>query len=264
MSETDSADRRLRDELASFERFWQGGFFSGDPMDRMYSPHDVFGYVGIYYAIYLACIKPYVGPETVALELGPGRGAWTRTLLSAREVWALDALSAEHNSFWEYVGRADNVRYVQVRDFSCSMLPDNSIDYVFSYDTLCHVSFEGIEAYVANLRPKLHDGAHGFVMVADFAKYRRFIEAREQLSVFNRCVGYFSSRPLRRLLAKRARELNENLMRRFDEFMEEPEANGWFHAGADRTCELLERYGYTVVDRDMDIDPKSPIVHFVK
>ena len=261
--ETDPAvEARLAEELRSFAQLWEGGFFVGDPLDSMFSPHGVFGYVGLYHAIYHACIRPYVTAETRALELGPGRGAWTRAMLGAREIWCLDALSAEHNRFWAYVGNARNVRYVHVSDFSCSILPDDAFDFLFSYDTLCHVSFDGIEAYVRNLRPKLRVGAHAFVMVADFDKYRRFVDERDSRSVFSAFVSYFSNPLVRRLLESKARKLNGNLIRRYEEFIQAPEANGWFHAGVDRTCELLERHGYRVIEPDVGLDPKSPIVHF--
>jgi hypothetical protein len=264
---TDEAlEARLRDELSSFRGLWKGGFFVGDPLDPMFSPHGVFGYVGVHHAIYLACIKPYVDPQTVVAEIGPGRGAWTRTFRDAKEVWALDALSAEHNRFWEYVGPSGSIHYVQVSDFSCAELPDDGVDYLFSYDALCHVSFDGIEAYARNLYPKLRAGAHAFVMVADFEKYGAFVESRDARSVFGAFVGYFRNPVLRRLLERKAAELNRSLMARYEHFLAEPDegAGRWYHAGVERTCQLLERIGYRVVDRDMDIDPKSPIVHFVR
>jgi Methyltransferase domain len=259
-----STDARLRAELASFGGLWPGGFFVGDPLDPMFSPYTVFGYIGLYHAIYLACIKPYLGPASTVLELGPGRGAWTRTLLPAREIWCLDALAAEHNGFWEYVGPAPHVNYVQVADFSCAMLPDGKFDYLFSYDTLCHVSFDGIEAYVRNLRPKLKEGAHCFLMVADFDKYRAFVEEHEARSVYSAFISYFENPILRRLLGRNAKKLNTNLVAKHAEFLRAPEANGWFHAGAGETCDLVERYGYRVVDRDIGVDPRNPIVHFVR
>lgn len=257
-----ASEQRLRDELQSFRKLWKGGFFVADPLDPMSSPHDIFGYVGIYHAIWAACIKPYVTAATTALELGPGRGAWTRTLLPAREVWCLDALPADHNGFWEYVGDAPHVHYVHVTDFSCSELPDDSFDYLFSYDTLCHTSFEGIEAYLRNLRPKLRSGADCFVMVADFDKYRAFVEHRDERSVFNTFIGYFQNPLLRRVLLRSAGKLNRRLMERYEQFLRDPEANGWFHAGTDETCRLLDELGYRVLDRDVGLDPKSPIVHF--
>jgi hypothetical protein len=262
MGDIDESEARLSAELESFRTHWKGGFFAGDPLDPMFSPHAVFGYIGVYHAIYLACIKPYITAETAAIELGPGRGAWTRALLPAREVWCLDALSAEHNGFWEYVGQVANVNYVHISDFSCSSLPDDTFDYLFSYDTLCHVSFDGIGAYLKSLRSKLRAGAQGFVMVADFEKYRHFIAQSESRSVFSAFVPYFSNPIVRWFLESKARKLNRNLMARYEVFMRDPEANGWFHAGVDRTCELLVNLGYEVLDCDLDIDPKSPIIHF--
>lgn len=262
MAGAETSDERLRRELEAFRDLWRGGFYVADPLDPMSSPHTIFGYVGVYHAIYAACIRPYVGPQTAALEIGAGRGAWTRTLLPAREVWCLDALPAEHNGFWQYVGDAPHVHYVQVSDFGCSELPDDTFDYVFSYDTLCHVSFEGIEAYLRNLRPKLRDGADGFLMVADFEKYRVFVEQRDSRSVFSSFIGYFENPVLRRVLTRSAEKLNTRLVERYAAFLRNPEANGWFHAGTDATCALLERYGYDVVDRDVGLDPKSPIIRF--
>ena len=148
-------ERQTAAQIHDFEPVWRGGFFAGDPLDDMGSPYDLFGYYSAFHVVYLACIRQYVTPETCALEIGPGRGAWTRTLLGAKEVWALDALSAEHNDFWGYVGDQPHVHSYKVDDFTASMLPNDRIDYVFSYDTLCHVTFDGIEAYARNLYPKL-------------------------------------------------------------------------------------------------------------
>ena len=53
-------------------------------------------------------------------------------------------------------------------------IPDNSIDYVFSYDAFCHVSYEGIQEYAENMYWKMKSGAVAFWMVADYEKYNRF------------------------------------------------------------------------------------------
>ena len=172
----------LTQHFASFESVWQGGFFAGDPLDPKGSLHGLFSYLPVPYAIVLACIRPYVGADTVALEIGPGRGAYTRALTPAREVWCVDALSAEHNEFWEYVGRQPNVHYLHVSDFSLADVPDGAVDYVFSYDALCHVPFAGIEAYAESMHAKLRPGAQCLWMVADYAKYRRFIAERSSVA----------------------------------------------------------------------------------
>jgi hypothetical protein len=252
----------LEHHLSSFQTIWKGGFHADDPLDRTRTSYGLFGFVSVPYAIVLSCIRPYVDAETVALEIGPGRGADTRALLPAREVWCLDALSAEHNAFWEHVGAQPNVRYFQVKDFACDMLPDDGIDYVFSYDALCHVPFEGIEAYAESLLPKLRPGAHAFWMVADYGKYRRFIAERKSVaSVLTNQLGS----PLRGFVERIARKVEDVGLDRYRKHIDQPEGpegSWWYDAGLDRTVAMLERVGYRVIEADVGVDPRSPIVHF--
>jgi Methyltransferase domain len=256
---------RLDLHLTSFRSIWKGGFWTGDPLDRLTSPYGLLGYVGVPYAITLRCIRPYITADTVALEIGPGRGAYTRAMLDARELWCLDALSAEHNAFWEYVGDQGHVHYVQVDDFSCEMLPDDAIDFVFSYDVLCHVPFDGIEAYATALLPKLRSRAHCFWMVADYAKYRRFIAERP--SVAPALTSQIGRPWLRRAVERVTNHVEDRQLekyRRHIELPEGPEGSWWYDAGTERTVAMLERVGYRVLDPDVEVDPRSPIVHFVR
>ncbi len=73
--------------------------------------------MSVLHATYQACIKPYVKQNSVILEIAPGRGGWTKAFLGAAEVWRLDALSAEHNAFWQHIGPANHMHYFQVNDF---------------------------------------------------------------------------------------------------------------------------------------------------
>lgn len=255
----------VRDHLVSFQRLWEGGYFTGDPLNSSVTPYGLFGYIGIPHVVYLTCIRGHVKSDTVAVELGPGRGAWTRTLLGAREVWCLDALSAEHNGFWEYVGPQPHVRYFEVEDFSCAMLPDAAVDFVFSYDTLCHVPFEGIEAYATALYGKMRPGAHGFWMVADREKYRDFIANRD--SVASALTSEIGRRLVRRFVELVVHRVEDRQRAQHREHLaapEGPEGNWWYWAGTERATAMLERVGYRVVDPDVGADPRSPILHFVR
>jgi len=255
----------LTQHFASFESVWQGGFFAGDPLDPKGSLHGLFSYLPVPYAIVLACIRPYVGADTVALEIGPGRGAYTRALTPAREVWCVDALSAEHNEFWEYVGRQPNVHYLHVSDFSLADVPDGAVDYVFSYDALCHVPFAGIEAYAESMHAKLRPGAQCLWMVADYAKYRRFIAERS--SVASELTSQVGRPWLRRLLERVARQVEDVQLDKYRAHIEAPQGIGgsmWYDAGTARTVEMLEAHGYRVVEPDVGVDPRSPVVHFVR
>jgi hypothetical protein len=263
----DVTDARLHDELASFQSIWQGGYFSSDPLDPL-GWAGPYNYISVPHAIYQACIAAYVDPGTVALEIGPGRGAWTRGLLPAREVWVIDALSDEHNGFWDYVGRDNaHVTYEQVSDFSLAQLPDDHFTYLFSFDALCHVSFEGITQYMSNLRAKLKDGAECFVMVADYAKYNRFAADIERYDVA-RAVPPRGRLPLSRGQVVRAAwslalPRNQHRVLPLPTVEDDVPAPGrWYDAGVDRTCALLRALGYKIVSEDVGLSPRDPIIHF--
>lgn len=219
--------------------------------------------MSVLHATYLRCIKPYINPQTVALEIGPGRGAWTKTMLRSKEIYALDALPEEHNKFYEYLGNPPNVHYYQVHDFDCAMLPDNHFSYMFSFGCLCHVSFEGISKYARNIFAKLVPGSNCFWMIADYEKYNRAITDIEALSFLSvlrpKRRRYAFLDPIYRQLIRKTRprlvDLAENGV---------PSAGRWYNAGIGNTCTMLEEMGYQIVDRDVGTILRDPIIHFLK
>lgn len=255
---------RATAEIESFGPLWSGGYYEGDPLRPLAkSGYGQLGFMSVLYATYLRCIKPYINHETVALEIGPGRGTWTRALLPAEEVYVLDALPEEHNGFFQYLGYPRNVRYFQVSDFRCSVLPDDHFDYMFSFGCLCHVSFAGIQEYAVNVFQKLKAGANCFWMIADYAKYNRAIADLNNLSVWS------ALQPTRQRYAP-IKWLFAYLMKRGQPIPKEMDQNNepfpgrWYHAGAERTCSMLREVGYEVVDEDVGTCLRDPIIHFMK
>jgi hypothetical protein len=224
-----SVGEKLRRELRSFGGLWEGGYCNriGDDGPRRLM------------RVVRMCIEPYAHGAT-AVEIGCGRGAFTKRIhdAGARKIYCLDALPARHNRFWRYVG--DDARgvidYHQVRDFSCKMLPDQAIEYLFSFDTFCHISLTGIAEYLKNLRDKLVRGANCFVMIADANKYRAFS------TTDGRC------RPTDGIAT--------------ESYDGAPKPGRWYWVGTERFCGLLDRFGYRVVVRDVDACPRDPICHF--
>jgi len=252
-------------EIKSFESLWDGGYYEGDPLNpyRAGGTYRGMGFVSGLFATYIACIKPYITPETVALEIGPGRGAWTRAMLGAKEVWALDALSAEHNRIHEYLGHPKNLTYHQVRDFSCSMLPEDHFDYMFSFGCLCHVSFDGISEYARNLLPKLRSGAHCFWMVGDYKKFNAAIENSDAEGLWNNVLP---DQPryalLKKLFLHFERKHRRPLIK--PNVNDKPSPGRWYDAGAERTAAMLAEAGYRVLDTDVGSCLRDPILHFRK
>jgi hypothetical protein len=256
---------RLSEEIKSFDKVWEDGYFEGEVLDPIgYSTYGPMGYISVLHALYLISIKSYINCNTVALEIGPGRGAFSKAILShgPKELWCLDAVSASNNKFHEYTGMNENVNYFQVEDFSCSMLPENHFNYFFSFGALCHVSFDGISQYLTNLYPKLQNGADCFIMVADYDKYNRALDNIENLSVFK----YLPFQKVIRfnwMLYKRkfSKMLNH---RRFYPEDQEPVPGRWYHAGIKQTCNLLTDLGYLVISEDLGVNHRDPIIHFKK
>jgi hypothetical protein len=252
------------DEIDSFKDLWRGGYFEGDPLDPFgASGYGLLGYLSALYVTYRICIRPYVNGSTRALEIGPGRGAWTRCMLSAEEVWCLDALPADHNGFWKYLDNPRNVKYFQVTDFRCEMLPGEYFDFFFSFGCFCHISPAAFEEYMTSLFPKMKRGAHGFVMIADYDKYnralaslgstgiqlvprgRRFLPLRLVEAATNKLVSP----------GPRFRDKNEDMV---------PRAGRWYHLDTSEACATLERLGFRVVEPDVEVNPRDPIIHFAK
>ena len=256
-------DKRT-DELDSFRDLWKGGYFEGDPLNPMAkSGYRQLGFISILHATYLRCIKPYVNSHTVSLEIGPGRGAWTRALLPSSEVYALDALPEENNRFFEYLGYPKHVKYFQVEDFMCKMLPDDHFDYMFSFGCLCHVSFKGIKDYATNLYPKLKRGSNCFWMVADYDKHNSAISNLSSLSMWNTLVpGSHRYLPLKWLVSYLIKR--EGLRQLPPDENDEPRPGRWYHAGVERTCSMLKEIGYQIVDPDVGTCLRDPIIHFTK
>lgn len=118
-------------------------------------------------------IQPYVRPDAVCLEIGPGGGRWTQFLLPAREIVLVD-LNPE---FFEYLRErfpqaVDRMRFYRTRGYELGAVADASIDFAFSFGTFVHIDPDGIDAYLGELRRVLRPGAVAVIQYADKTKPR--------------------------------------------------------------------------------------------
>ena len=248
MSSTAVANNMRDPEIASFETLWAGGYFEGDPLDpharshysaldnqNGYSeqpsnlPARQMGFISALHATYLLTIRNRLPVLATVLEIGPGRGGWTKALLTQNpsKIYALDALSAEHNGFYSYVGNDNRVTYVQVDNFECAPVPDCSVDFFFSFGVFCHISRRGTETYFSSIARKMKQGATGYCMISDYEK-------------MGRALGHVVSQ-------------NEH---------DQPEAGRWYHLGQTWFCEMLNKHGFEILDSDIGVLVRDPIVHF--
>jgi hypothetical protein len=191
--------------------------------------------------IYLNCIKPYIRGRT-ALEIGPGRGTITKSLLDASSIDCMDIIPPEEVGFYDYVGKHDHVKYHQVDNFSCDCLEDDSYDYFISIGTFNHISLEGHDKYLCNLYQKFKKDFIGFLMVTDPFVYQKKSNSFKDLV-------YMSRRASRRI------EDYEKSNHR---------AGQWRYIGLEKVCNLLRKYNYRILSEDVDCHNRDPIIQFTK
>jgi len=257
---------KLQNEIQSFQGIWKGGYCEGDPLDPIGgSGYGRLGYMSVLHATYITCIRPYVSSQTKVLEIGPGRGCWTRCFLGAGEIWCLDALTAEYNNFWEYVGKRANIKYIVVNDFSCSAIPDDYFDFFFSFGCFCHISLEGIDEYMKNLYPKLKPGAHGFVLIGDYKKYNDMVDNKNAYDVGTKI---FSDQGLINNVFRKIWNMiilmRPVKMDKINDVDDHPRPGRWYNYPTDDFCRMLRSAGYVVLDQDCGVNHRDPVVHFIK
>ena len=65
------------------------------------STYGIYGYNSALYTVYLTCTRPYAGPTVNALEIGPGRGTWSKAILErgCNRLYAVDVVPPEKTRF---------------------------------------------------------------------------------------------------------------------------------------------------------------------
>ena len=274
--QTMSLEERARlDPLGEMELFraaelWDGGYLDSDPLEPVgWSSYSTTGYVSVYHATYLACIKPYVTSETVAMEVGPGRGAWTRAILSrgAKRIYALDVQARETNVIDSVLGElASRLDYIVVSDFSGDGVPDGSIDFFWSFGTFVHLSRGQQKAYYETIARKMKPGAVGFVQYADIPTWNRVV-TNPAYHVHNVLADRLTpdhAEDMRKLLAASpVIAPRETIDERYADY-EVPDPGRYFYVGTDWVVETLASVGLELVDRSVFDSLRDPVISFRK
>jgi hypothetical protein len=130
---------------------------------------------GSYRHVFKRAILPFLKPDSIVLELGPGNGAWSRAILKHIPQGQLITVDYQDVTQWldlgEYGGRL--VPH-QVSDNSFSCIEDDSIDFFWSMGVLCHNNKKHIGEILAGALPKMKTGAYGCHQYANWDKLDRY------------------------------------------------------------------------------------------
>jgi len=135
-------------------------------------------------AQWYGCLLPRVVshlPAKSILEIAPGYGRWTKFLVGMAEKLTIVDLAS--NCIEHCKAKFSNFSHVDyfVNDGkSLSMVPDNSVDFVFSFDSLVHADLSVMESYIGELPRILTKNGVAFIHHSNakiFASYYSTLES---------------------------------------------------------------------------------------
>jgi len=116
-------------------------------------------------------IREYLPAGTI-LEIAAGFGRWTHYLKDyCNKLWAVDKSNNCIEACQQRFASVSHVRCVVNDGRSLSMIPDSSVDFVFSFDSFVHPNWDVIEGYLRQLGTKLKIGGKGFIHHSNFGEY---------------------------------------------------------------------------------------------
>ena len=116
----------------------------------------------------------------------------------------------------------------------------------------------------------MRPGSHGFLMIADYDKYNHCLDHADEVSI----KRFFMSRKIW-IPAKLGYSFTWNFFRARADLIRVSKAEdldssrdksvtGWYHWGIDKACEAITRAGFKIIEQDMEIVARDPVVHFAK
>lgn len=134
---------------------------------------------GSYRNVFQNAIRPFLRSDSTVLELGPGRGAWSRAILKFVPCGQLITVDYQDVTRWlnpeRYGGR---LICHQVFNNHLDEIEDESIDFFWSMGVLCHNNRSDIAELLRNSLPKMKRHALACHQYADWEKLGRFGWAR--------------------------------------------------------------------------------------
>jgi hypothetical protein len=130
---------------------------------------------GSYREVFTKAAIPYLKPDSTVLELGPGKGSWSRAILKFITSGKLHVLDFQDVKPWLKPENYES-RLVchQVSDNSFSAVPDDTFDFFWSFGVLCHNNVGDIRTILKNSLPKMKKGGIAVHQFADWAKLNQF------------------------------------------------------------------------------------------
>lgn len=159
--------------------FWNHSYdwsrYQGDEWSARWGGPDVQWYWSI-----LPRIRHHL-PAAAILEIGCGQGRWTQFLrLHCEELVAMDISERCVHACKEKLG-TEGIVYRVGDGQSLDFVEDESLDFVFSFESLIHTEIDVLGRYLAELAKKLKPQGVGFLHHSNLGEYRGYYKMTDRV-----------------------------------------------------------------------------------
>ena len=134
---------------------WKYGYTSGNITSKVPNLFRLFDELkcgGSYRKVFLECVLPYIGNDSRILELGPGRGSWTKAMIEYIPNGEIHVIDYANVSKWmkSIMKKARVYCHRVSNNGPYDFLEDDYFDFFWSFGVLCHNDTVQIEEILHN------------------------------------------------------------------------------------------------------------------
>jgi hypothetical protein len=154
------------------------GYRSGNILSRIpdlvrFKQEQLIG--GSYRKLFYQAILPHIKSDSMVLEIGPGRGSWTKAIIKFLPNGQITTVDFQDVQPWlkpeKYQGR---LICIQVADNSFQAILENHFDFAFSIGVLCHHNQADIKEILVNTLSKMKRGGIALHHYSDWNKLEKY------------------------------------------------------------------------------------------
>lgn len=219
-------------------------------------------------------VKPYLSPADKVLELGPGKGSWTRALFSVVTTgeihtvdlqdirpWVQDIIENHPHRF--FVHQAD------IGEDNYDFLADGYFDFFFAFGVFCHINLDDLSFFLRVLRKKLKPDATCVAHYSDWEKAVAYCVKGDGYAYNHSAIEMMKQDfpfEFDYLSANNASEkesiLLKKTMGKYPTPAIDPTRYFWVKNDRETMTKILNDAGFTVIDIDTNFFERDPVVVF--
>ena len=134
-------------------------------------------------------VKPRLRPGTRVLEIGAGKGAWTKAVLENfphRTLYVVERLPLEGMIRQRCPSAGRRLRFHRTTTNDDSIFEDHYFDFAFSFGVFVHLPLREIDVIRTRLRPKMRHGGEVILQYSNWDKLDQWDWERAEVPIWFR------------------------------------------------------------------------------